>query len=113
MTVVQFVVTPPADGGDTAVLAVKGEIDVSNVEEFGRNVDECLRTSCRVVSMDMAGLTFIDSSGLRIIVEANKRLRERDGQLVIKDPPAILRRIVEVSGLTDFFGLTDEAPPTA
>ena len=113
MTVVRFVVLPPGDGADTAELAIEGEIDVSNVDEFGRRVAECLHPSCQVLIMDMAGLTFIDSSGLRVIVDALKRMRERDGKLLIENPPAILQRIVEVSGLTEFLGMTGGDPGSA
>lgn len=112
MTAVRFVVHRPADGSDMAELEVHGEIDVSNVEDFGQGVAECLQTSCRVLSMNMAGLTFIDSSGLRVIVETVKKMKEREGELRITDPPAILRRIVEVSGLSEFLGITDDGPST-
>jgi anti-anti-sigma factor len=108
MTVVRFAVTCPGADGDVSELSVEGEIDVSNVDEFGQRMSECMVDSCRVLMMNTAGLTFIDSSGLRVIVEAAKHMRDRDGQLVIKDPPPILRRIIDVSGLTDFLGLEDE-----
>lgn len=105
MTAVRFEITRPGANGDVAELAVSGEIDVSNVDEFGERVTECLQTSCVVLVMNMAGLMFIDSSGLRVIVDAVKRMRERDGQLQITNPPVVLRRIVEISGLTEFLGL--------
>ena len=113
MTAVRFVVTRPAEGSDVAELAVEGEIDVSNVEEFGQGVAECLQSSCRVLSMNMAGLTFIDSSGLRVIVETVKKMKEREGELLITHPPAILRRIVEVSGLSEFLGIAEEGSTSA
>lgn len=110
MTDVRFVVTCPSEGSEIAELAIEGEIDVSNVDEFGLRVTECIQTSCRVLSMNMAGLTFIDSSGLRVIVDTVKKMKKRNGELVIKDPPAVLRRIVEVSGLSDFLGIPNEDP---
>jgi anti-sigma B factor antagonist len=53
------------------------------------------------VELDFAGVEFCDSSGLRVIVEAYKRFTRQGGSLCIVHPHRNVRRVFEVTGLTD------------
>ena len=50
------------------------------------------------VVLDLAGLEFIDHSGVRVVAEFGQRMRERGAQLTLRGEPAIFRRL---SGLLD------------
>jgi anti-sigma B factor antagonist len=52
-----------------------------------------------MVRVDMAGVSFMDSSGLRVLMEAMTRAREHGGDLVIAHPSASVARLIEISGL--------------
>ena len=52
-----------------------------------------------VVMLDMAGVSFIDSSGLRVLMEASTRARQGGGDLVVVSPSPAVARLVEISGL--------------
>ena len=52
-----------------------------------------------VVTLDMSGVTFMDSSGLRVLMEATARTREGGGDLVVARPSPAVARLVEISGL--------------
>lgn len=52
------------------------------------------------VSLELAGVSFIDSSGLRAIVRAHKRQLEAGGHLVIDSPSDSVIRLLEMTGLT-------------
>ena len=57
--------------------------------------------------IDLAAVTFLDSSGLGAIVGTLRRLRERDGRLTIVEPETAASRIFEHTGLDTVLDLYD------
>jgi anti-sigma B factor antagonist len=57
------------------------------------------------VLLDVAGVTFMDSSGLRILVDASARAAAGGGRIVLVSPTNAVVRIVEISGLQDHLTL--------
>ena len=93
------------DSESTTVL-VSGEIDVASAGTFQEAIDVAIEPGRRLI-LDMAGVSFIDSSGVAVLVG----IVERASSLVIQNPDPRVRRILGVLGLTDHFGL-DDSPPT-
>ncbi|MEP7202305.1 MAG: STAS domain-containing protein [Ilumatobacteraceae bacterium] len=60
-----------------------------------------------VVTVDVAGVSFMDSSGLRVLIEAASRAREGGGDLSIAHPTSGIARLVEISGLGGQLRLDD------
>jgi anti-sigma B factor antagonist len=54
-----------------------------------------------VVTVDMSGVSFMDSSGLRVLMDATTRAREGGGDLIVARPSAAVARLVEISGLSE------------
>ncbi len=84
-----------------------GEIDVATVPEL----DRVLRTLIEghtgtTVRVDMAGVTFIDSSGLGVLVSALKRAREDQGTIVVDHIDGAPRKVFEITGLLEPFGIS-------
>ena len=75
---------------------VSGEIDAHTAPTLAAAMVE-LPTG--VVTVDMAGVSFMDSSGLRVLIEAAARARDGGGDLVIVNPTPGITRLVEISGL--------------
>ncbi|HEX4692017.1 MAG TPA: STAS domain-containing protein [Solirubrobacteraceae bacterium] len=71
-----FDVVERADG-DRAWIALHGELDLATVDEVRARLD-ALRAEGRPVVLDLDQLTFMDSTGIRLVLEA-VRHRERDG----------------------------------
>lgn len=84
----------------TARVWACGELDVRTVAEL----NELLASALEVHGMcllDLGALTFIDSSGLAMIVRAARRARGAGGQLVLRRPPPPVWRTIELAGLHD------------
>ncbi|HEX3333869.1 MAG TPA: STAS domain-containing protein [Acidimicrobiales bacterium] len=82
------------DGG--RVIALRGELDVCT----GRGLAERLRGPREaLIVVDLAGLTFLDSSGLGVLHEARRKAIEDGGSLVLCNPGAIVQRVLELTGL--------------
>ena len=94
-----FEVAVRRDGGHL-VVAPDGELDLATVPE----VEEALRTvegPVTHVTLDLGKVTFMDTSGLRLVLEEEKRAT-KDGRTysIVPGPPAV-QRIFELSGVAD------------
>jgi anti-sigma B factor antagonist len=99
--------------GDSVTVRVTGEIDMATTPALRSCLADCLSEGVTHVTMDMTEMEFIDSSGLGVLVWALKELRARDGELVIKDPPSIARKILGVSGLSPYLDIVSGDPTPA
>ncbi|MEZ5409241.1 MAG: STAS domain-containing protein [Acidimicrobiales bacterium] len=57
------------------------------------------------VHVELPGVAFIDSSGLRVLISAHTALEERGQRLVLSAPSRAVSRLFEISGLTEHFHL--------
>ena len=58
------------------------------------------------VVLDVAGVSFISSAGLSVILNAQRSLTESGGSLRVEAPTAPVARMIELSGLAEAFGLS-------
>lgn len=70
-------------GRDCAVVEVGGELDMDTVPQLQDVLREVADDGARQVVLDFADVTFMDSSGLGLLVDWDKMLRERDGRLCL------------------------------
>jgi anti-sigma B factor antagonist len=61
------------------------------------------------VRIDMAGVQFIDSSGLRVLIGAHQRAATAKRKLLIGRPSKSVLRIIEISGLSDHLHIVNPA----
>ena len=81
--------------GPPPVISVAGELDMSNMDALAgaiRTADEGAVT----ISLDLDGLEFIDSSGIRTLLMERRSLQARDRDLVIVSASSRVRRVMEV-----------------
>ncbi len=92
----------------TAVLSLIGEVDVSNVSQAREEALKLLEGGCNKMVVDIAGVTYMDSSGLGMLVGLLKRLKESDGKLAIAGAVERVRRLFEITGLQQIFALRED-----
>jgi anti-anti-sigma factor len=88
--------TDTVDG--TTVVSVEGEVDLVSSDQLRRVLHDAIETTPSV-TVDLSGLTFIDSSGLSALVSAHKRAREAGGVLTLRHPTPMLRRLLDITRL--------------
>ena len=95
--------------GDTGVVAVAGDIDINSCrrlrEELGRLIDAGKTT----VVLDLAHMDFVDSTGLDVLVGAQKRLSQRGGELVLRSPRPATQKVLEITRLDTVFSIDSPA----
>lgn len=87
------------DSSDGDVV-VAGEIDANSCGDLDAALAEATGPEVRV---DLMGVTFIDSSGLRVLVQHHHRLSETGDTLRIVRPSRPARRLLEIAGLDTQF----------
>ena len=80
-------------------LVVAGEIDSATVDVLARALRSANGGTADLV-LSMADVQFIDSSGLRVLIEAHQEAENEGRKLIIDQPSAIVARLLEISGLT-------------
>jgi len=90
----------------TWVLRARGEIDVATSPELRRELHQLVDRQASIV-VDLRDVTFIDSSGLGVLVGTLKRLRERDpnATLVLEGLQDPVRKVFDITGLSDLFAI--------
>jgi anti-sigma B factor antagonist len=84
--------------GDPPVLQVAGEIDLSTADQLRTALQEALAADPKVV-VDMAGVTFFDAAGLRVVLQLAAS-RDGAGPLELLNAPRVAR-ILELVGLSE------------
>lgn len=95
-----------ATEGDAGVVSAAGELDASSEARLRSAFDELLAEDSTLV-VDLAGITFLDSSGLSVLIYAYKRAHELGGSLTLRSPSAIVTRLLELTGQTERFVVSD------
>jgi anti-sigma B factor antagonist len=85
---------------ERTLVTVSGELDASTAAGLYDTLAELEVTDAHNVVLDLAQVTFMDSTGLAVIVTEHKRLAHSDGKLTIFSPPSSVRRLFEITGLT-------------
>ena len=84
----------------TAVLSLAGELDIATVDEFSRAVDEA-RRHCTELDIDLTGLEFMDSSGLRALVTVHNASEAHGFTYRLCGAPPRVQRILALTGLDE------------
>ena len=101
---------PPDDGDldididtdiDASTLRVRGEIDAHSASALG----DALRAASGDVDLDLADVDFVDSSGLRVLIESHQLLEARGDTLTIVDPPPAVQRMFELSVVDEYLNI--------
>ena len=85
------------------VLSASGELDVNTAPELREHLSRLINGGARQITVDLAEVSFVDSTALSVLVSALKRLRQADGDLALASPNPSVRRVFEITGLTRLF----------
>lgn len=77
-----------------------GELDQHEARNAVRSIDELLDEYLpRDCVLDLSGLSFMDSSGIALIVRVNRRMKEEGGRAWIENPAPQPRRVIDAAGI--------------
>jgi anti-sigma B factor antagonist len=85
-----------------------GELDIGGAQSAEDVLRRVESDGAPTLTIDLRGLTFMDSTGLRMLVAADKRAHEAGRTLRIVRGPAPVQRILDLTGLGDKLPIVDE-----
>ena len=80
-------------------MAVTGRLDAYWADHLTRALDEAIRGGADRIRLDLSGVSFVSSVGLRVLIRVYKQLQRINGSLAVTNPSAAVRRVLELAGL--------------
>jgi len=77
--------------------SLEGELDIAAVGEIEPELERLERGDLPLLVLDLRGVTFLDSSGIRMILAADARAREQSRRLVLVPGPDAVHRVFELA----------------
>ncbi|HEY1597248.1 MAG TPA: STAS domain-containing protein [Thermoleophilaceae bacterium] len=93
--------------GDATVVSLSGDLDLSTAKRAEQAIEDAEKASPPVLVIDLRGLSFMDSTGLRVVVSADKRAGRSNRRLVLIQGPAPVRRVFEITRLDERLDIVD------
>ena len=94
-------------------IVVRGDMDIASIESLDAALDQALAASPRRVTLDLRGVGFVDSSGLRFLLRANARSRNEGWAFEIYRPGETAIKALAVTGVFDLLPFVDAGPGVA
>ena len=107
----QFSVTARR-GQERLILELQGELDMASVDLLEEALANADLDATRAVVLDLRGVRFVDSSGLKAILEARKAVRDGGRQFAITEGSAQVQRVLSLTRLDEHLQ-TIETPESA
>ena len=104
-------ITVDATGPGAVDVVVEGELDIATSPRLRGVTEEALREGARHLVLDLARVSFIDSTGVGALVAIRKLAIEHEAALTLRDPSQPARRILELSTLVEVFTVETSGPP--
>jgi anti-sigma B factor antagonist len=95
--------------GDRATIRVGGEIDLATGPQLLGVLVELVDRGCYQLIVDLEQVTFLDCAGIRVLVDALRRVQEQDGSLRLVRPTRRVERVLALTGMTTVFPI-DSSP---
>jgi anti-sigma B factor antagonist len=97
--------------GSTPRVVLAGELDLATADQLEDELKRVESSEPPKLVLDLRKLEFMDSTGLRAVIAADSRARERGGKVVIVRPPEEVDRVFRITRMDQHLELVDD-PPT-
>ena len=88
--------------GEILTVKLIGRLDTNASMEFEQEVEKSINSNSKNMIIDFSDLEYICSSGLRVIIQAAKKLKSLQGELVLCSMEDYIQEVFEISGFDTF-----------
>ena len=93
------------------VIAISGDIDHHKASQLRQDIDAAAqKEQPKVLELDFRNVTFMDSSGIGLVMGRYRLIRQWEGQVIICDPAPSIRKVMRLAGL-DRIAKIENTPP--
>ena len=93
--------------GDSIVLSLRGELDLTSAPVFDRELERLSLGDARRLVIDLSGLDFMDSTGLRALLQVRERATANQHELALRRGPRQVQRVLELTKTDEVFAFVD------
>jgi anti-sigma B factor antagonist len=93
-----------------AYVRVRGEIDLYTAPQLWETIDAAIAGAPHELVIDLSDVSFLDSTGLSVLVRAHKRLRPVDGAVIVRGAADQVYMALEVTKLTTLLTVESSTP---
>ena len=97
----------PEQEGERLIVRAWGELDEASAREFEVELRRAIRESSLGVMVDLGGVTFIDSIGLRVLISAAMMAQTSRREFIVIHASPHVQHVIETSGVDDLLPLAD------
>ncbi len=91
--------------GDLHTIDLAGELEIANAADVERELLRAEAGDAGAILVDLAGLRFIDSTGIGVLIRAAARSRADGNRLVLQRAPRPVLRVLRMAGVADLLPL--------
>ena len=93
--------------GDAHVLTLSGELDLVTTPEVEKQLRIVEAGDADAIVIDLSDVEFIDSTGLRLLIQAEQRSRWEPGRIALKRPCERVMRVFTIAGIDELLPFVD------
>ncbi len=93
--------------GSFTVVTVEGDVDLGTAAQLGDETMAAIREDKPHLVLDLSGVTFLDSSGLKVLVSTHRRTEQAGGSMALAAVPRVVMRVLTVTSLDQVFPIYD------
>lgn len=93
--------------GSFTVVTVEGDVDLGTAAQLGDETLAATREDKPHLVLDLSGVTFLDSSGLKVLVSTHRRTELAGGSMALAAVPRVVMRVLTVTSLDKVFPIYD------
>ncbi len=97
------------ESGDTALIELSGILDLGTVNKLRLALDELISHGCKSIVMDMSSVQFVDSSGIGFIARMQRKLKDQDCSLAMRNLSPQLESALRLTGMGTYFNIETPA----
>lgn len=90
---------------DVIVLGIGGKINTEASEDLLKKTTDLIDNGARHLLLDLSGVDYINSSGLRVLLTVAKKMTDLNGKIVLANVAELIHQVLHVSGCTSHIGI--------
>ena len=93
--------------GDVRICRISGKLDANTASEVEKKLQDTINSGNKKLILDLQGLDYLSSAGLRVLLQAFKKMEASQGEMVLTSLNDKVMEIFAIAGLDHFFVLTE------
>ena len=99
--------------GEVNILSIGGRLDAYNAAEAEKKLDELIQAGKVKIVLNLEGLEYISSSGLRVFLSQLKKVRKQQGDIRLCCMKPNIKEVFDIAGFTQLFNIAENEAAAA